>query len=150
DSNFKIAVLDPRSFGRSPVSSVLHLLGLGLRGFESQTSMWFGRYKVRAAKGQLPGARPRQCRRQSRCNADTAGACQWATTQRALGGWPAPQADGLRTLAFDILDRRPVPEGPVVERPAIWEIVKVRLQNETARFTPPNLTDRGRRANALN
>jgi N-terminal region of glycosyl transferase group 7/N-terminal domain of galactosyltransferase len=40
----------------------------------------------------------------------------------------APQADGLKTLAFDILDRRPVPEGPVVERPAIWEIVKVRLK----------------------
>src|SRR5882762_8396930 len=34
-----------------------------------------------------------------------------------------PQEDGLKTLAFDILSRRPVPEGPVVERPAIWEIV---------------------------
>jgi hypothetical protein len=38
--------------------------------------------------------------------------------------------DGLTTLAFEILDRHPVPEGPVVERPAMWEIVKVRLQKK--------------------
>ncbi len=36
--------------------------------------------------------------------------------------------DGLTTLAFEILDRRPVPEGPVIERPASWEVVKVRLR----------------------
>jgi hypothetical protein len=42
--------------------------------------------------------------------------------------FPAAQADGITTLGFDILDRRPVPEGPVVERPAIWEIVKVSLK----------------------
>jgi len=36
--------------------------------------------------------------------------------------------DGLTTLAFEVLDRSLVPEGPVVERPAIWEIVKVRLK----------------------
>jgi hypothetical protein len=35
--------------------------------------------------------------------------------------------DGLTTLAFDVLDRRPVPEGPVVERAATWEVVKIRL-----------------------
>jgi hypothetical protein len=44
----------------------------------------------------------------------------------ALG--PVQQEDGLKTLAFDILDRRPVPQGPVVERPAIWEIVRVKLK----------------------
>ena len=38
------------------------------------------------------------------------------------------QAEGLPTLAFEILDRRPVPEEQEVERPAIWEIVKVRLK----------------------
>ena len=49
---------------------------------------------------------------------------RWAADGTAL-----KQADdGLTTLAFEILDRRPVPEGPVVERPAIWEIVKVRLK----------------------
>jgi hypothetical protein len=42
--------------------------------------------------------------------------------------FPAAQTDGITTLGFDILDRRPVPEGPVVERPAIWEHVKVRLK----------------------
>jgi hypothetical protein len=41
---------------------------------------------------------------------------------------PAAQTDGITTLGFDILDRCPVPEGPVVERPAIWEHVKVRLK----------------------
>jgi hypothetical protein len=41
-----------------------------------------------------------------------------------------PQDEGLTTLAFDILDRRSVPEGRVVERPASWEIVKVRLKME--------------------
>jgi hypothetical protein len=41
----------------------------------------------------------------------------------------ATQADdGITTLGFDILDRRPVPEGPVVERPASWEHVKVKLK----------------------
>jgi hypothetical protein len=36
--------------------------------------------------------------------------------------------DGLNNLSFDILDRRPVPEESVVERPASWEIVTVRLR----------------------
>ena len=49
---------------------------------------------------------------------------RWAADGTAL-----KQADdGLTTLAFEILDRRPVPEGPVVERPAIWEIATVRLK----------------------
>ncbi|HLH48947.1 MAG TPA: galactosyltransferase-related protein, partial [Roseiarcus sp.] len=35
--------------------------------------------------------------------------------------------DGLSNLRYRILDRRKIPEGPVVERPAKWEIVTVRL-----------------------
>lgn len=36
--------------------------------------------------------------------------------------------DGLKTLAFKVLDRRPLPEGQIVERAATWEVVTVRLQ----------------------
>ena len=51
---------------------------------------------------------------------------RWATDGTAL----KQVDDGLTTLAFETLDRRPVPEGPVVERPAISEIVKVRLKTK--------------------
>ena len=37
------------------------------------------------------------------------------------------QEDGLASVAYEVLDRRPVPEGPMIERPASWEIVTVRL-----------------------
>jgi glycosyl transferase family 7 (putative galactosyltransferase) len=53
-------------------------------------------------------------------------------TDRWASG-PASQAEGLQTLAFDILGRGLLSEGPVVERPATWEIVKVRLK-----MTPPD------------
>jgi N-terminal region of glycosyl transferase group 7/N-terminal domain of galactosyltransferase len=42
-------------------------------------------------------------------------------------GIDAPD-DGLSNLRYQILDRRKIPEGPVVERPATWEMVKVRLE----------------------
>lgn len=42
------------------------------------------------------------------------------------GGVASPQ-DGLADLAFEVLNRRKVPEGPIVERPADWEMVTVRL-----------------------
>ncbi len=41
----------------------------------------------------------------------------------------ASQPEGLSNLAFEILSRRPVPEGPTIERNAIWEIVTVRPNN---------------------
>lgn len=53
------------------------------------------------------------------------------------------QEDGLTSLAFDVLDRRPVPEGPVVERPAPWEIVTVRLRMEPGRQQLDALARRG-------
>jgi N-terminal domain of galactosyltransferase/N-terminal region of glycosyl transferase group 7 len=36
--------------------------------------------------------------------------------------------DGLQSIAYEILDRSDIPEGPVVERPASWEKVTVRLR----------------------
>jgi hypothetical protein len=35
--------------------------------------------------------------------------------------------DGLSSLAFEVLHRRSIPDGPLPERPAQWEIVTVRL-----------------------
>lgn len=35
--------------------------------------------------------------------------------------------DGLSSIAYEVLDRRVIPEGPEPERPASWEIVTVRL-----------------------
>jgi len=49
---------------------------------------------------------------------------RWPTN----GITPNQVDDGLTTLAFEILDRRPVQEGPVIERPATWEIVTVGLK----------------------
>ena len=40
--------------------------------------------------------------------------------------------DGLKNLDFKVLNRRKIPEGPAVERPASWEMVTVRLG-----MTPP-------------
>jgi hypothetical protein len=36
--------------------------------------------------------------------------------------------DGLSNLRYQIVDRRKIPEGALVERPATWEMVKVRLE----------------------
>jgi hypothetical protein len=44
-------------------------------------------------------------------------------------GIPASD-EGLSTLAFKILDRRKIPEGPLVERPASWEMITVRLDKK--------------------
>ena len=43
----------------------------------------------------------------------------------------APPRDGLSTLSFEILDRRPVPVEGLDERPAPWEIVTVRFPSAT-------------------
>ncbi len=46
--------------------------------------------------------------------------------------WPPPSTpvpvDGLSTLSFEILGRRTLTQGLVTERPADWEMVKVRLK----------------------
>jgi hypothetical protein len=36
--------------------------------------------------------------------------------------------DGLKNLAFKVLNRRKIPEGAVAERPASWEMITVRLE----------------------
>jgi hypothetical protein len=47
--------------------------------------------------------------------------------ERCAGGASVHQTDGLRSLDFEILDRRPIPDGPIESRPALYEHVKVRL-----------------------
>jgi hypothetical protein len=35
--------------------------------------------------------------------------------------------DGIQSVAYKVLNRARIPEGPIIERPAIWEAVTVRL-----------------------
>jgi len=55
-----------------------------------------------------------------------------ANQQRYAMRWPPgpaiAQPDGLKTLAFEVLNRRRLPEEELVERPALWEMVTVRLK----------------------
>jgi hypothetical protein len=48
--------------------------------------------------------------------------------ERRWGERASTWTDGLQDLAFEITHRRSIPEGPTVERPALWEMVTVRLR----------------------
>jgi N-terminal domain of galactosyltransferase len=50
-----------------------------------------------------------------------------------LGTNTCMQEDGLQNVAYEILNRSTIPEGPVVERPARWEKVTVRLRMQPPR-----------------
>jgi hypothetical protein len=41
--------------------------------------------------------------------------------------------DGLDSLVYEVLDRRSIPEGPEIERAAIWEMVTVRFNMQPLR-----------------
>lgn len=57
---------------------------------------------------------------------------QYAT--RWAHGHIIAEQEGLKTVAFDVLNRRQLPEEDVVERPASWEMITVRLKARPPQF----------------